>query len=109
LLDGVGGVIEEAHDLKDADNPRKSRFRIKVVTSGEPRKSLPDGLVLSLIFEVKGDAVPKTVVPLKIEKLSVTDVDTPPGDLAGSVGRQGSIEVILPEEVPIMPCFFFSH
>ncbi len=112
LLDGVGGAVE-ARETKDPANPKKSRLRIAAVTQamtkGEPRKNLPEGLILTLIFEVKPNAVPKTVVPLKIEKVTVTDAGTPPGVLEGSVEKDGSIEVILLEDVPVMPCFFFSH
>jgi cohesin domain-containing protein len=108
LLDGVGGVID-AREVKDPDNAKKSRVILKVETKGGSGKSLPDGLILTLIFEVKANAVPKVVVPLKIEKLTVTEAGSGVRALHGSVEKNGSIEVILPEEVPVMPCFFFSH
>jgi hypothetical protein len=49
------------------------------------------------------------VIPLKIEKLTVRETGSGARVLRGSVDKNGSIEVILPEEVPVMPCFFFSH
>jgi cohesin domain-containing protein len=108
LLDGVGGVID-AREVKDPDNAKKSRVMLKVETKGDSGNTLPDGLILTLIFEVKANAVPKIVVPLKIEKLTVTETGAAARVLHGSVDKNGSIEVILPEEVPVMPCFFFSH
>ena len=108
LLDGVGGVID-AREVKDADNAKKSRVMLKVEAKGNSGDSLPEGLILTLIFEVKPNAVPKVVVPLKIEKLTVRETGTGARVLRGSVDKNGSIEVILPEEVPVMPCFFFSH
>ena len=59
-----------------------------MATKDEPRKSLPDGLILTLIFEVKPNAVPKTVVPLKIEQVNASDTDNPPRVLNGSVDKK---------------------
>lgn len=108
LLDGVGGVID-AREIKDPDNPKKSRVTLKVETKQKSGESLPEGLILTLVFEVKANAVPRTVVPLKIEELTVTESGAGARVLHGTVDKHGSIEVILPEEVPLMPCFFFSH
>ena len=107
LLDGAAGVFEVRQSVDPAN--KQSRLLVHVETKGEPRKGLPEGLILSLRFEVKADATPGTDVSLKIERLSLADISAPPKALHGTVQDEGSIEVIAPEDVPVMPCFFFTH
>lgn len=108
LLDRVGGVIE-TRENKNPDQPNSSRLQLQVVTKGQPRKGFVEGLILALLFDVKPNAIPGTVVPLKLQKVSLTDLSNPPKVLRETTGRDGSITVTTPEDVPIMPCFFFAH
>ena len=108
LLDGVNGGIE-AQLQKDSSNPNKSILHLEVSTRGENRKALREGLLLSLVFRVEADAVPETKVTLNFEKLSAATPDAPPKTIEPLVGQKGTIEVLKPESVPYVGCFFFTH
>ena len=108
LLDGVNGGIE-AQLQKDSSNPNKSILQLEVTTRGENRKALREGLLLSLVFRVEADAVPETNVTLNFEKLSAATPDAPPKAIEPLVGQKGTIEVLKPESVPYVGCFFFTH
>jgi hypothetical protein len=108
LLDGVRGVLEARQTVDPAD-AAKSRVFVRIETKSQPRKSLPEGLILSLRFAVKPSAIPGTTVPLKVGRLSLEDLSSPPKSVRAGVDSEGSIEVIRPEDVPVVPCFFFAH
>ena len=108
LLDGVGGAFQ-AEVSKDATDPGKSIIRLEVSTVGENRKALRQGLVVSLVFHVEAGAAPDTQVALAFDKLSVATSDTPPKPIAPLVGQEGAIEILKPDAVPYVACFFFTH
>ncbi|HWP83780.1 MAG TPA: hypothetical protein VNN17_01195, partial [Terriglobia bacterium] len=108
LLDGVNGKIQ-AEQRESARDPGASAVRFTVATEGEPRKPLREGLVLSLIFRIRPEATANTKVALRFQELSAATVDEPPRPVEPLTGTPGSVEVLSPESVPYVACFFFSH
>lgn len=108
LLDGVNAGFE-AQIQKDPGDPNQSVLQLEVATKGEPRKALREGLVLTLVFRIAEGVNPGTVVDLNIEKLTAGDLSAPAKPIAPLSGQKGSIEVISPEQVPYVACFFFTH
>jgi len=108
LLDGVGGVLV-AEVTKDPDHPAQSRVQIQVLTQGQKRKNLPEGLVSSLLFRIAPDAPPGSKVAVKLEKVSAFDMSTPPVELIGTAGTDGSIEIVEEGSTVTVGCFFFTH
>lgn len=104
LLDGVNGTIR----VEEKKQSGESVLDLEVATQGEPRKSLRDGLVMTLVFTIQEDAQPETKIDLKLEQVSATDVSNPPSALE-IAGKDGSIEIISPDSVPYIACFFFTH
>ena len=43
------------------------------------------------------------------EKVSAADLSNPQKPIEPLTGQPGSIEVLSPEQVPFVACFFFSH
>jgi hypothetical protein len=107
LLDGVGGVFQ-VQPAKDPDDPDKSILAIEVSTKGEPRKALREGLILTLVFKIDADAKPGTV-SLDLQKMTASNLDLPPKPIQPLVSKSGTIEIVAPEGVPYVGCFFFSH
>ena len=108
LLDGVGGGIDVKVE-KDPKDPTKSVIRAEVTTKGEPRKSLREGLLLTLVFKIEPDAPASTTVSLAINQASASNLDSPPKPVQPIVRKNGTIEIVAPEGVPYVGCFFFSH
>jgi Cohesin domain len=108
LLAGVNGKIQaELHN--NTTEPANSTVDVSVVTEGEPRKPLREGLLLSLIFKINADAPVTIKMPLKFQKLAAATTDNPPKPIDPLTGAPGSIEVLSPESVPYVGCFFFTH
>ncbi|MBI4442699.1 MAG: hypothetical protein HY649_04920 [Acidobacteria bacterium] len=108
LLDGVGGKIN-VETKNDAQDPNKLVLAMEVVTEGEPRKALREGLVLTLVFQIAEGAAPDTKVALAVENVSATDIAAPPKAIEPVAGKNGTIEIISPDAVPYIACFFFTH
>lgn len=108
LLDGVNGVFQ-AQGEKDTKDPAKSLIKLEVSTKGEPRKPLREGLILTLLFRIEPDAAAGSTVTLHLQKTDATNLDTPPKPIQPLVGKNGTIEILAPEAVPYVGCFFFSH
>jgi len=108
LLDGVNAGFE-VELRKDDKDPDKSILQLEVATEGVERKALREGLILSLIFRIEADAPESTKVALTFEELSAGNLDSPAGAIEPLSGKEGSIEVISPEQVPYVACFFFTH
>lgn len=108
LLDGVNGALE-AEVKQDSANPNQAVIQLEVFTGGENRKALREGLVLSLLFRVEAGAAPDTNVALTLYNLSAATPETPPKPIAPLVGQTGTIEILKPEAVPYVGCFFFTH
>jgi hypothetical protein len=107
-LDGVNGSFQ-AEVQKDANDLNKSILHLEVFTKGEPRKALRDGLVLYLVFQIEADASPGIAVALDFQKIGASNLDDPPKAIEPLVGKNGVIEVLNPENVPYVSCFFFTH
>jgi len=107
LLDGVNGKIQA--QPKENNNPGKSSLDLEVATEGEPRKPLRGGLVLSLIFKINDDTPAGTVAPVRFEKVAAGTTDSPSKPIEPLTPAPGSIEVLAPESVPYVSCFFFTH
>lgn len=108
LLDGVNGVLE-AEVKQDSANPNQSVIQLEVSTGGENRKAFREGLLLSLVFRVEAAAAPDTSVTLPLGNLTAATPETPPKPIAPLVGQTGTIEILRPEAVPYVGCFFFTH
>ncbi|MBI4480973.1 MAG: hypothetical protein HY651_13215 [Acidobacteria bacterium] len=108
LLDGVKGKFQTKVQ-ENAAKPETSTLQLEIATEGEPRKALREGLVVSLIFKINGDAPAKTVVPLRFEKVSAGSADTASQPIEPITSTPGSIEVLSPESIPYVSCFFFTH
>jgi hypothetical protein len=108
LLDGVGGEVTSSLE-KDPKDAGKSSILLEVATKGEPRKALREGLVLTLVFRIGENAPAGQSFPLTVEEARATDIADPPKAVQPLVSQGGTIEVIRPEEVPYVACFFFSH
>jgi Cohesin domain len=108
LLDGVGAGFQA--DLKaDAGKPGHSVVNLSVATKGDPRQGLREGLVLTLAFRIDEKAPAGTTVEVAISDASASDISDPPKAIRPVVGKNGSIEVLSPEQSPYIPCFFFTH
>jgi len=105
LLDGVNGNIKVNQQRQDD----KSLLEIEVATQGEPRKALRNGLVMTLVFNIEDNGEPGTNITLAVEKLTASDVSNPPKVVEPITGADGSIEIISPDAVPYVACFFFTH
>ena len=108
LLDGVNGGID-VKVKKDPKDPAKSVIHAEVTTKGEPRKSLREGLLLTLVFKIEPDAPTSTTVNLAIDQASASNLDSPPKPVQPIARKNGTIEIVAPEGVPYVSCFFFSH
>lgn len=108
LLDSVNATFR-AEVTDDASSPGQSVLRLEVSTGGENRRPLREGLVLSLVFRVEADATPDTTVRLLFDGLSAATPETPPRPVAPLAGREGTVEILRPDAVPYVGCFFFTH
>ena len=108
LLDGVNGGIDVKVE-KDPKDPTKSVIHAEIATKGDPRKSLREGLLLTLLFKIEPDAPTSTTVNLAIDQANASNLDTPPKPVQPIVRKNGTIEIVAPEGVPYVGCFFFSH
>ncbi|MBI2816719.1 MAG: hypothetical protein HYX72_07250 [Acidobacteria bacterium] len=106
LLDGVNADFQVQND-KDAKDPSKSVIQLEVSTKGEPRKPLREGLILTLIFRIEPDAPAGNTVNLSILKAGAVNLESKP--IEPLVSKNGSIEILAPEAVPYVSCFFFTH
>ncbi len=82
-------------------------MQIEISTAGEPRKPLREGLILTLVFRINEKANAPETVKLDLQKTSVTTIDTKP--VQPILSKNGTIEIVKPESVPYVGCFFFSH
>ena len=108
LLDTVNAGFEVTPE-KDPQNPDRLILRVEVATKGEPRKALREGLLLSLVFRIEPDAPTGQKVSLVFDKVSATELGDPPKDVQPMASKPGTIEVLSPEQVPYIVCFFFTH
>ena len=106
LLDGVGGSFQ-AKAEPDAKDPNKSAIHLEVTTKGEPRKGFREGLILTLVFRIEPDAAVGKTVTLDLEKFTATNIENKP--MQPLVSKKGTIQVVSPEGLPYVGCFFFSH
>jgi hypothetical protein len=106
LLDGVNGAFQVQNE-KDAKDPAKSVLHLEVATKGEPRKPLREGLLVTLLFRVEPDAPAGTKVDLTLTSAAATNLASKP--IQPLVSKNGSIEILKPENTPYVGCFFFTH
>jgi hypothetical protein len=108
LLDGVNATFQT--DLKaDPKDPNHSLLILTVSTQGDPRKALRDGLILTLVFHISETAISESKIDIAVENVSATDLSAPPKAVQPVAGNKGIVEVIPPEQVPYVACFFFTH
>jgi hypothetical protein len=108
LLDGVNANFK-VETKSDPADPDHTLLQLDVATQGEPRKGLREGLVLTLVFHIAEKAAAESKVPLEFARISAGDLSSPPKAIQPLQGQAGEIEIIPPEQVPYVPCFFFTH
>lgn len=108
LLEGADGTFH-AEVKKGAEDSNHSVLFLEVSTRGEPRKSLKEGLVVTLMFAITPEAPPGNKVSLEFEKVSAADLSTPPKIIEPLSSHQGIIEILPADALPYVGCFFFSH
>ena len=108
LLEGADGAFKI--DLqKDANHSDQSVLLVDVFTQGENRKPLREGLILSLLIDVNEGTPAGTNIPLELENVVASGLDSPPQPIEPLTSKNGNIEVLTPESVPYVACFFFTH
>jgi hypothetical protein len=108
LLDSVNASFE-VEVQKDSKDPNRSILHLEVSTKGESRKSIREGIVLTLAFHISAEAPAGAKTNLNFENLTAGDLSEPPNRISPIRGENGMIEVIPPEQAPYVACFFFSH
>ena len=108
LLEAADGTFH-AEVKKGAESSTHSVLLLEIATKGEPQKPIKEGLVLTVAFQIAPDAAVGSKVNLDFEKLSAGDLSTPPKVIEPLSGQKGIIEILLPETLPYVACFFFSH
>lgn len=84
-------------DVKDAEGGEKA-VEVEISTAAP----MPQGLLLSLNFQIGGDVKPETEMRLRNMSQGVETVD---GKKVQAYGIDGSIKVL----EPAAPCFFYMH
>ncbi len=108
LLESVRGAFQI--DLqKDPNGSGQSVLRADVFTAGDDRKPLREGMILSLLFDINETTPAGANIPLQLEKVVATTLDSPPHPIEPLTSKNGNIEVLKPESVPYVACFFFTH
>ncbi|MSO20053.1 MAG: hypothetical protein EXQ56_06235 [Acidobacteria bacterium] len=105
LLDGVSGKFKATAKVSG----EKSEIQVEIFTEGEPRKPLRKGLTLSLIFKINDSATLNTKMPLTLSNVQALTLDPEPKPVQPLAVTAGMIEVLSPENVPFVSCFFFTH
>ncbi len=106
VLDSSNGTLE----LKAADDPadaKQSLLHLEVST-GEGQR-FPEGVLLYLTFNIKPEAPAGTKVTLNWQKPEASSAATSGGATVPLEAKDGTIDVILPEQTPYVACFFFTH
>ena len=106
ILQGVNGTF----DVRIQEDPKNAGLSlINFEISSGSGERLREGVLLFLTFSIKGDASPDVDIPLKLQDVKLTDGEDPPHPVQPLTSKNGTIDVIVPEEVPYTSCFFFSH
>ena len=108
LLDSVNATFH-AEVTDDAAHPGQSVVQLEVSAGGADPKSLREGLVLSLVFRVEANATPDTTAILAFDRVTATTPGAPSREVTPLIGRQGTVEILRPDAVPYVSCFFFTH
>ena len=108
LQNDVNAVFQ-VHVEKLPEDPSQSVLKVEIATQGEPRKPLNPGLILTLNFRIEADASPGSKVILRVSKAVASDLEKPPKDIQPVAAKNGNIEILAPEAVPYVGCFFFTH
>lgn len=106
LLEGAEGTVHS--DVKK-DSEEHSVLTLDIVTKGEPRRPLKEGLLVTLTFEIAPAAPAGKKVTLQMEKATVGDMGTPAKNIEPVSTGNAIIEILPAEGLPYVPCFFFSH
>ena len=105
-LDSTNGTFEVKAD-EDAKNAGQSILHLKVSAGAGER--FRDGLLIFLRFAIKSNAPAAATITLQLRDVDASDVETPPRPVTPLVAKNGTIQVMKPEDVPYTACFFFSH
>jgi len=92
-----------ANEETGAGSPTQSVLEVEI-TAGDGER-LREGVLLFLTFTIKPEASTGTIVTLPVQQ-----VETSSGEASEPVtAKNGTIQIIRPEEVPYSSCFFFTH
>jgi hypothetical protein len=105
-LDSTKGSFEVKTD-EDAKNAGQSILHLQV--SAGAGEHFRDGLLIFLRFAIKSDAPEGATITLKLGDIDARDVETPPRPVTPLESKNGTIQVMKPDDVPYTACFFFSH
>ncbi len=100
---GTFAVKEET----DAGNAAQAVLRVEI-TAGDG-EGLREGVLLFLTFTIKPEASSGTTVTLPVQKIEISSLETPARAIEPVTTKNGTIQIIRPEEVPYTSCFFFTH
>ena len=106
ILETTQGTFA-AREESDPGNAQQSVLHVEIAAGGEER--LREGVLLFLMFSIKADASAGTTVALQLQDLQASNGETPAQAIEPVTTKNGTIQVIKPEEVPFISCFFFTH
>ncbi len=99
-------ISAEAKELPPDDKKIiHTRLHLDFTASGsDPKKSLPEGLLTFLNFNIPMEAKPFSI-SLKPITITAEDTSKKPVKVAGEAGKI----IVSDPDVPLVGCFFFSH
>ena len=106
VLESIQGTVAVKEE-SDTGNAQQSVLRMEIAAGGEER--LREGVLLFLTFAIKADAPAGTTVTLQLQDLQAGSLEAPARAIEPLAAKNGTIQVIKPEEVPYTSCFFFTH
>jgi hypothetical protein len=106
ILESLMGRLEVKQE-SDSENPQGAILRIEISSDG--KEHLREGILSLLVFSINEDAPAGTKVALQLRDLEADSLDAPTRKIEPLAAKDGSIQVIRPEETPYVNCFFFTH
>ena len=106
ILESMLGRLEVKQE-GDSENPQGAILRVEISSDG--KEHLREGILALLMFSINEDAPAGTKVALQLRDLKADSLDSPTQAIEPLAAKDGSIQVIRPEETPYVSCFFFTH
>ena len=106
ILESLLGRLEVKQE-GDSENPPGAILRVEISSDG--KEHLREGILALLMFSINEDAPAGTKVALQLRDLKADSLDSPTQAIEPLAAKDGSIQVIRPEDTPYVSCFFFTH